>query len=350
MKILLALSLLLFAPPAFGYQKGIVLGLYAKDRSYSYEQDLKEIRKTGADHVSLVVSWYQKDIRSDAIYPRWIPLGDFDTTPDKKLVEVISQARHLGLKVFLFPILRLEERTEKEWRGVLVPRNKEQWLKSYRDFTMHYARLAAAQGVELFSVGSELCTMEQEERYWRKLIRDIRSFYRGKLLYSANWDHYKKIAFWDALDYLGLNGYYELTQSDRPALDELLRSWWNIQNDLATWQDQNRQKPILFTEIGYPSVDGGCSKPWDYTRQDEPDLQEQALCYRAFFLTWGKSQRLGGVYFWNWYGQGGENDRNYTPRGKPAEKILTEWYNAAFPISGPISGPSSGSISVWQSA
>jgi len=324
--LILGWFLVLVSVPAFAYQKGIVLGLYAKDPNYSYETDLEEIKATGADHVSLVVSWYQKDIRANSVYPRWVTVGDFDTTPDKKLSDVIRRAHENGLKVFLFPILRLEERAEKEWRGVIAPANKARWLQSYRNFTLRYARLAKANGVELFSIGSELCSMEQEEAYWRKLIRDIRSLYGGKLLYSANWDHYKKISFWDDLDFLGLNGYYELTKQDHPVMEEVLKNWWDIQNDLATWQDQNHQKPIIFTEIGYPSVDGGCSKPWDYTRQEKVDLEEQALCYQSFFLTWGKSPRLGGVYFWNWYGQGGGNDRTYTPRGKPAEKILTEWY------------------------
>jgi len=341
-KTLLLWIFILFSVPASAYQKGIVLGLYAKDPSYSYEKDLEEIRATGADHVSLVVSWYQKNIHASDLYPHWVTKGDFDTTSDAKLIEVIRQAHANGLKVFLFPIVRLEERAEKEWRGVLAPTRKAAWLKSYRNFTLHYARLAAKNGVELFSIGSELCSMEQEEAYWRKLILNVRGFYRGQLLYSANWDHYKKIAFWDALDYLGLNGYYELAQKDAPAMEDLLKSWWDIQNDLATWQDQNHDKPILFTEIGYPSVVGGCRKPWDYTRQEGVDLKEQALGYEAFFVTWGKSPRLGGVYFWNWYGQGGENDRSYTPRGKPAQKILTEWYQKADPSSPPpsVSGAS----------
>ncbi len=323
--VLLTLLLTVLAPSLWGYQKGIVLGLYSKDPAYSYEQDLAEIKKIGADHVSLVVSWYQKDIRSDTIYPLWKAQGDFETTSDAKLTEVIRQAHRAGLKVLLFPILRIEERREKEWRGSLEPAHRNRWLESYRNFTLHYARLAARSGVEVFSIGSELCTLEGETAYWGTLIGMIRGFYRGELLYSANWDHYRKIGFWKDLDYLALNGYYELTRHDNPKIDEILRTWWDIQNRLADWQEFHRKK-IIFTEIGYPSVDGGCSKPWDYTRDAAVDLEEQALCYEAFFLSWNRSSRLGGVYFWNWYGQGGENDRSYTPRGKPAEEVLTRWY------------------------
>lgn len=344
--ILLVLYAIFLPPPAHAYQKGMVLGLYNRAPRSSYEQDLKEIRKLGADHVSLVVSWFQKDIRANEIYPRWQPVGDYETTADEKIEEVVQQAHRAGLKVFLFPILRIEERKDKEWRGVLAPQNQKQWLESYRRFTLHYARMAAKNGVELFSVGSELCSMEKETDYWKKLISEIREFYRGELLYSANWDHYKTIPFWDDLDYLGLNGYYELTSIDTPTIEELLRKWWDIGNDLANWQEQHRKK-IIFTEIGYPSIDGACRKPWDYTRNTPIDLDEQALCYEAFFLSWAKSQKLGGVYFWNWYGQGGENDRSYTPRGKPAEKVLTRWYqDNTPPYSQPLSSDSGGSGAV----
>ena len=335
MNRLVFLLILLLPAELPAYQKGIALGLYSKDKHYSYERDLKEIKRIGADHVSLVVSWYQKDIYSNDIYPRWEADGDFETTSDKKLAEVIRQARKTGLKVFLFPILRIEVRKPQEWRGNIVPRDRNQWLKNYRNFTLHYARLAAKHGVDLFSVGSELCSMENELKYWGDLIAEIRSFYRGKLLYSANWDHYKKIGFWNDLDFLGLNGYYELTNHPEPTIEELLRKWWEIDNELAGWQEQRRKK-IIFTEIGYPSIDGACHKPWDYTRETGIDLKEQALCYEAFFLTWGKSRKLGGVYFWNWYGQGGENDRSYTPRGKPAEKVLIKWFqNPSIPSSLP---------------
>lgn len=338
--IFFLLLLLPYSPPALAYQKGVALGLYAKEPNYPYSQDLKEIRKMGADHISLVISWYQKDIHSTKIYPYWKPVGDFDTLPDKKLEEIIQEAHQLGLQVFLFPILRIEIRKDKEWRGVIAPRNHRQWLASYRNFTLHYAKLAAKNHIELFSIGSELCSMEPETSFWKKLIAQVRSFYQGQLLYSANWDHYKQIEFWDDLDFLGLNGYYELTKSSTPTLDELIRQWWTIENDLANWQEHHH-KQIVLTEIGYPSVDGTCGKPWDYTREAAIDVEEQALCYEAFFLSWNSSQKLAGVYFWNWYGQGGPNDRSYTPRGKPAQQVLTKWFSKdASPSSSPLSSVS----------
>ncbi len=340
-KLFLFAVLISILPLSSGaYQKGMALGLYAKDPHYSYEEDLKGIKALGVDHVSLIISWYQKNISSTDIYPHWKPIGDFDTTPDIKLTEVIRQAHGMGLKVFLFPILRIEERKDKEWRGNITPQNTEEWLQSYTRFTLHYAHIASRYGVELFSVGSELCSVEPELVFWKNLIKKIRTFYPGQLIYSANWDHYKKIGFWEDLDYLGLNGYYELAKNSTPTLQELTLKWWDIENEISAWQEQNR-KSIIFTEIGYPSIDGACSKPWDYTRVSPIDLEEQALCYEAFFLSWGRSQKLAGVYFWNWYGEGGTTDRGYTPRGKPAEKVIAKWFKNLFlPNSGFVSSSS----------
>ncbi|MBI3540789.1 MAG: hypothetical protein HY073_01405 [Deltaproteobacteria bacterium] len=339
LRLITLLCIVLLSLPLHAFQNGIALGLYDKDPQRSYLQDLKEIKKIGADHISLIVSWYQKDIHATRIYPRWQRQGDFHTLSDKKLIEVIEQAHQLGLNVFLFPILRIEERKDKDWRGSLVPQNHHQWLKSYEQFTLHYAHLAATHHVSLFSVGSELCSMEKETVYWNQLITTIRNFYSGQLIYSANWDHYKSIGFWDHLDFLGLNGYYELTTSPHPTLKELVKKWWDIENEITAWQEQHH-KNIIFTEIGYPSLSGGCHKPWDYTQQTAVDLEEQATCYEAFFLSWNHNPALAGVYFWNWYGQGGVNDRSYTPRGKPAEKVLTKWFqkksSASYSYSEPV--------------
>ena len=320
---------LFLSSPLLSFQKGMALGLYSKNPHYAYQKELEEIQALGATHVSLIVAWYQKDSTSNKIYPLYPErgaYGDFDTTPDSKIIDTIQRAHHLGLKVFLFPILRLEERKDKEWRGNIKPSRKNIWLKSYQKFIGHYTKLASVNQVDLLAVGSELCSMESETLFWKKLIKNIRSHYQGQLLYSANWDHFKTINFWEDLDYLGLNGYYEVAPSPTATASEINEKWMTVETDVQEWQSKHQNKKLIFTEIGYPSIDGGCEKPWDYTRTTPVDLDEQALCYQSFFETWVQNKNFAGVYFWNWYGQGGPNDRTYTPRGKPAEKVLTEWY------------------------
>src|SRR5947208_9338311 len=104
--VALALALLLAlraaaAPPRF--QNGIALGLFSEDAGWSYRPLLDEIRALGADHVELVVAWYLDDVHSTAVHdhPRF-------TAPPDAIERAIRDAHAVGLRVFLFPILRLE--------------------------------------------------------------------------------------------------------------------------------------------------------------------------------------------------------------------------------------------------
>jgi hypothetical protein len=91
-------------------------------------------------------------------------------------------------------------------------------------------------------------------------------------------------------------------------------------------------KPIIFTEIGYRSLDGANMAPWDWQAEGKVDLQEQADCYRAFFETfWKRYDWFSGVFWWYWETdpeQGGLQDTDYTPHGKPAEAVLQEFFGA----------------------
>ena len=82
------------------------------------------------------------------------------------------------------------------------------------------------------------------------------------------------------------------------------------------------------TEVGYASRDGAAGAPWDYTGRGKLDLEEQRRCYAALRDAWSGVEELGAIFIWNWHGKGGRRDRDYTPRGKPAEKVLRKWWTA----------------------
>ena len=48
-------------------------------------------------------------------------------------------------------------------------------------------------------------------KFWNELILKIKKLYKGKLTYAANWDEYKRIHFWNVLDYIGVDAYFPLT-------------------------------------------------------------------------------------------------------------------------------------------
>ena len=71
-------------------------------------------------------------------------------------------------------------------------------------------------------------------------------------------------------------------------------------------------------------------------------MPEQAAAYQAALETVWAQPWLAGIYWWNWdtspY-QGGANDGNFTPHGKPAEEILRSYYLRDVTSLGTISEP-----------
>ena len=313
-----AVSLLLLpaiagaAPP----MRGVAIGLYGDaDPGAAFA----EIASLGATHVGIAVFWRQRDVRAVELAP-----DAAITVPDERLRAAIRRARAAGLRVFLLPIVDVERRKLGEWRGTLAPADVELWWRAYQSFILHYAGIAATEDVALFSVGSELASTESWRDRWFALISKVQRRYQGQLVYSANWDHFKPVSFWNRLDYVGVTGYHELTGDKDAAVDELTASFRRARDELVAFA-REAGRPLLITEVGWPSQDGAATRPWDYTTRAAVDLEEQRRCYAAFAAAWDGGE-LAGVFFWDWNGAGGPGDPHYTPRGKPAEAVLRRWF------------------------
>lgn len=282
-----------------------------------------EMAELGANAVLISNPGYQEHAGSDTF-----EIDPAVTPSDEQWREIIGLAHHHGLRVILMPIVLLSQPRGSEWRGVINPPNWDDWFDRYREFVLRFARIAEANRVEVMTVGSELISTEKYTDRWRNLIRDVRKVYHGKLSYSSNWDHYKVVEFWDELDLVGMTSYYKLASEPNPSLDTLLEAWQPIKRGVLRWQ-QRVGKPLLFTEIGWCSQEGAASEPWNYFHKQKATpagLEEQRNCYLAFLKTWADTPEVGGMIWWEWNDdRGGPEDYNYTPRGKPAEKVLSDW-------------------------
>ncbi|MCS6914305.1 MAG: hypothetical protein RMK29_20740 [Myxococcales bacterium] len=318
-------ALLLLAGSAAGapFQRGVALGLYSEDPHWSYAGLLREIRDLGASHVSLVVAYYQHDATSTDIgpHPRF-------TAPDEAVVTAIRQAHRLGLQVMLFPILRLSHpRTAGEWRGTLVPRDVDAWWHSYGRLLLHLSRLAARERVAVLSVGSELSTLDGDRGRWQALIRQVRAVFSGTLTYSGNWDHFEEVAIYDLVDLMGVCAYFALSKGEgRPEVEDLIAAWQGPRERMERLAAR-LGRPLLLTEVGYPSQAGAAARPWDERAQAPVDLEEQRRLYEAFRRVWLGVPHVSGAYFWNWFGWGGPASPAYTPRGKPAAREIQIFFH-----------------------
>ena len=302
-------------------ERGIALGLFSQDPEYRYRKLLREIAAAGATHVSLTWVWWQQDYQAVDIgpVPGW-------SATEKQVRDSIRYARSLGMHVTMFPIVRLKSSSRNEWRGRIKPTSEDDWWRSYEAFILKVAAIARDEGAQRLSVGSELLTRESMRDRWLALIGKVRvAGPKLELMYSANWDHFRPVRFWDAVDVIGLTAYWELTKDLNASTATLAAAWTPVLDDLERWSLAQGRR-LVITEIGYPSLNGGAAWPWDETRQAEVDIEEQRRAYLAFIRRFAGQPWLQGVYWWNWFGFGGSEDTNYTPRGKPAAALIRAWY------------------------
>ncbi len=253
------------------------------------------------------------------------------TASDEALREVIAQIHRMGMGVILLTPLFPDDGT---WEGAIQPEDVDAWFDHWREILLHYAELAEETGVEVLLLGSELATLRDRTDEWNRLIVAVRSRYRGKLSYSVNFwadrDEYRQVlemAQWKHMDYIGVTGYFELTDKADPSIEELEAAWRSDRNgqdvlaDLENLSDRYG-KPIVFWEIGYQSKDGTNIYPWDFPRPGRVDEGEQADAWAAFLNV------FGGIEWFKGYGVYAEhvglppNPLGYNVLGKQAEEVL----------------------------
>ncbi len=252
----------------------------------------------------------------------------------------ITLAHDAGLKIFLKPHIWIHGATEGKWRSDIFPTSEENWKTwstAYRAFILHYAHLAEKHNIEMFCVGTEFTrlTMEKTE-YWEKLISEVRAIYSGKLTYAANWyKEFENVTFWDQLDYIGIQAYFPLVKNKNPSVDEISNGWKKHLPILKRIHEKFNKK-ILFTEIGYKSMEESAIEPWKWVDYDS-DLDQvpvstetQANCYQAFFDTVWKNDWFAGAHIWQWraehYNAGGIKSLDFTPQNKPAENTIAKGF------------------------
>ncbi len=285
---------------------------------------IREVAALGCDTVLLGADAYQTNASSGKVYI------DPKRTPTRaQWNRLLTIARvECGLKVILAPKILLSDPVGTEWRGVIQPPSWRKWFVDYRKVLNHFADIAQANGVEVLMIGSEMVSAEKHTEEWREVIRQVKRRYKGKLSYSANWDHYQPVKFWDELDLIGMTSYYKLSDDPVPTVESVVKVWEPIKQNILDWQ-RTIGKPIVFTEVGWCSQEGASIEPWNYYRKQEATAKghaEQRVCYEAFMRAWDDVPQVGGVIWWEWTDYGGGRDcYNYTPKGKPAEKLLRHW-------------------------
>ncbi|MEV4435338.1 glycoside hydrolase TIM-barrel-like domain-containing protein [Streptomyces sp. NPDC049585] len=291
---------------------------YAGPQAGTY---LRQIADTGARWVTFTPTWYQDTVTDAAMRTT------DETASDASLRHIIRLAHDAGLKTMLKPHVDL---TKGGDRAEIHPGDTDAWFTAYERFITHYAQLAADAGVEQFAVGTELAGTSGDGAHWSRVVAAVRERYKGTLTYAANYDEYRKVAFWKDLDLVGIDAYWPL--GDKPTTDtaRLRQAWQPIVDELAAFSARTKRK-ILFTEAGYVSQRGSTTAPYSWSVSKRDGDAEQAAGYEALLATFDGKPWWAGVCWWMWddWPDSGETAKKlaYTPHGKPAEKVLRRWWS-----------------------
>ncbi len=358
-RLLLPISVLIFGVRAVHYNNsfetldftwdyeventsGHTKNLYAKDgkhrgmsvfsRRDDYQKAIDVLIKDNIEWVAVIPFMYQETERTNALVLRreegkW-------SRRDSSFANRINILHNRGLHVQLKPHIWMRD----GWRSniTLSEEDWNTWFTSYRKHMLHYAGMAEQLGVGLFCVGTELRTaIQHKPEAWMTLINDIKKIYKGKLTYAANWDDpIEAIPFWKQMDYIGIQAYFPLTQEKYPEL-EAIKEGWDEHIPKLKEASKTYKRPILFTEIGYRSDNEATIKPWEWgsrfgTLSKKKSDETQRRAYEALFQKLWDKPWFAGCYFWQWHTTSTpermKTNVDFTPRFKPAENTLTQWY------------------------
>lgn len=243
---------------------------------------------------------------------------------------LITQARECGMKIMLKPHVWVRG---EGWTGDFTLNSESDWKiweKDFSEYILHFAALADSLDVELLCIGTEYRIPARERPdFWRKLIGEVRQIYSGKITYASNWDNFMNISWWDAVDYIGVDAYFPLVENVNPTAEQLVRGWKPIVDELEYFSEK-WDKPILFTEYGFQSMDGAAGRHWELDNKEDPVNEElQANAYEATFQSFMNKSWYAGGFFWKWYFFQRSPERyttDWTPQNKKAEKVIARWY------------------------
>ncbi len=321
--------------------RGFVLTTYSPG-AYSAPaaaEALAEMAATGVRVVELMATWYvANSVNATDVAPSRASPTDTD------VLSALASAARAGMAVALKPHIDCQDGVWRAYIGTAFT-TEAQWgafFASYTAFLLHFAALARQGGALAgFNVGTELDGTFHREAEWRAVIAAVRGALPPGVPLWLGPNHafngtqgYRRVLFWDALDYLGVDMYAPLSGHVDPTLEEAVAGWAPIVGNLSQfYQAQGGAKGFVFAEIGYASyqraaVDppGCCVGP--------PDAATQAVLYEAFFTAVYGQPWLAGVFWWAW-------DAGYTRAtaapcsmdfnvlGKAAQGVVAAAYGAA---------------------
>lgn len=293
------------------------------------QTDVNPVIKVSANYVALMPFAVLKNL--DAPEIRFNSKRQWFGETKEGIAQYANLFEKNNIKIMLKPQLWV---WHGEYTGFIEMKTDENWKTledSYSKFILFYAKLAQEINVDIFCIGTELEKFViNRPKYWNELITKIKKIYSGKLTYAANWDEFKRIPFWNQLDYIGVDAYFPLSDKKSPTIEEFEKGWIPHKKEIQRIREKVN-KPVLFTEYGYRSVHFTGKEPWKSDRlSGNVNLEAQKNATQAIYNQFWKEDWFVGGFIWKWFHKhnkvGGENNNRFTPQNKPTEKLLRKLY------------------------
>ena len=248
---------------------------------------------------------------------------------DESVLFAHYEAQAMGMHTMLKPQIWLR----RSWPGDINMSSKSEWdtfFDYYYRWMRHYALLSEIHGFDSLCLGVEFAkaTLAKEQE-WRQLIQQIRGIYSGPITYAANWgDEFEKLKFWDALDFIGLNCYYPLSKEKNPSKRTLKKSFTSVIHKIEKVVNRYN-KPVVFTEIGFRSVEKTWANPHEDTNGRAYNATNQALAYEVVMEGIKDKDWCKGILWWKWPSYleyGGPENTGFAPAGKETEEVVKAWF------------------------
>ncbi len=291
------------------------------------QKSLQQMHQLGSNALALVPYSYMRDPKAPSTIPIVNAAG---SETDESLIHSIEHAKELGMTTVMKPQLWLGS----SWTGFVEMKTQKDWdtfFENYYRWIKHFALLSEIYEVDVFSVGVEFVQATlQNEAAWVKMFEKIRPLFSGEITYCANWgDEFEKLSFWASLDFIGLNCYYPLSDKDQPSQKELDQNFAKTTDKIEKIANKFDKK-IIFTEIGFRSVEGTWKNPHAQAEGRAYDEKAQAKAYEAVFKNIENKNWCEGILWWKWPSyleySTPENTR-FTPSEKAAEEVVRKWFN-----------------------
>ena len=320
-------------------------------------QAMQNIRALGSNTVVLTPTWTFGGASPLILAP--LPGKDSFWNDTYRMV---SQARAQNMNVAIFPTPRFTTTADDFWGS--APKTADwwqTWFDHYRAFVVNYADLASQSGAQTLilggdwiepaipsgrlSDGSASNVPADAETRWRSIITDVRTHFRGTLLWALPYDQEyvdTPLSFLSDIDGIYLLWSLKLSDASTPSKTELTDEAGRLMDTNLSPLASLLGKPIIIA-MAYPSVDGAASGcipsggtdclQWEQLNPPNMNaspanvnLQLQADIYEAMLTAVNDRQWVGGIVSRGYYPPTILQGKSASIHGKPAADILWYWY------------------------